>query len=147
MSPAPTHHQALAAALAQAIGAVLRAILDAVFGDVSGLSPRHPVRRMHARGLADIERYVALLTAALMAPAEAGMVAGDDGVESHGRVRVAGALAARAAVAAMPVATMSAMTIPAILPALRGRAPPPGLGVAVERPFRGAISPAVIVTI
>ncbi len=140
MSPAPTHHQALAAALAQAIGAVLRAILDAVFGDVSGLSPRHPVRRMHARGLADIERYVALLTAALMAPAEAGMVAGDDGVESHGRVRVAGALAARAA-----VATMSAMMIPAILPALRGRAPPPGLGV--ERPFRGAFSHAFIVTI
>ena len=67
--PTPPLNQDPASALAQAIGALLRAILDAVFGDVSGLSARHPVRRSHARALVQIERYVAALEAALRAPA------------------------------------------------------------------------------
>lgn len=67
--PAPT--QDVASAVAQAIGAILRAMLDALFGDISGLAPRHPIRRAHVRMLRHIERYVAELADALAAPGEA----------------------------------------------------------------------------
>ncbi len=70
MSPSSHPAPDAASAIAQAIGAILYAMLDALFGDISGLSPRHPVRRMHARTRTHIDRYVAALTAALRSPAE-----------------------------------------------------------------------------
>ncbi len=66
--PAPA--QDAATAIAQAIGAILRAMLDALFGDISGLAPRHPIRRAYARTLQHIARYEAALAAALTAPQE-----------------------------------------------------------------------------
>ena len=70
--PAPTRSiQDAASAIAQAIGAILRAMLDAVFGDISGLAPRHPIVRAHARAVRHIERYVAALAIALATPAAA----------------------------------------------------------------------------
>ncbi len=67
--PAPAMDPA--SALAQAIGRILCAMLDAFFGDISGLAPRHPMVRAHARTLRHIERYVAALEAALRTPAQA----------------------------------------------------------------------------
>ncbi len=60
-----------ASAVAQAIGRILLAMLDALFGDISGLAPRHPIRRAHARAQRHIERYVAALAIALATPEEA----------------------------------------------------------------------------
>ncbi len=57
-------------AVAQAIGRILLAMLDAIFGDISGLAPRHPIRSAHARAQRHIARYVAALAAALATPAE-----------------------------------------------------------------------------
>ncbi len=71
MSSPPASTLAAANAVAQAIGAILRAMLDALFGDISGIAPRHPIRRAHARTLRHIERYVAALAAALSTPAAA----------------------------------------------------------------------------
>ena len=71
MSSPPAATQDAASALAQAIGTILRAMLDALFGDISGLAPRHPIRRAHARTLRHIERYVTSLAAALSTPGEA----------------------------------------------------------------------------
>ncbi len=71
MQSPPAPAMDAASALAQAIGAILRAMLDAFFGDISGLAPRHPIVRAHARTLRHIERYVAALEAALNAPEQA----------------------------------------------------------------------------
>ena len=60
-----------ASAVAQAIGRILLAMLDALFGDISALAPRHPIRRAHARAQRHIERYVAALAIALATPEEA----------------------------------------------------------------------------
>ncbi len=71
MQSPPAPAMDAASALAQAIGAILRAMLDALFGDISALAPRHPIRRAHARTLRHIERYVAALEAALNTPEQA----------------------------------------------------------------------------
>ena len=71
MQSPPAPAMDAASALAQAIGRILCAMLDALFGDISALAPRHPIRRAHARTLRHIERYVAALEAALNAPEQA----------------------------------------------------------------------------
>ncbi len=68
MSSPPAPAMDAASAVAQAIGRILLAMLDAIFGDISGLSPRHPISRAHARAQRHIARYVAALAAALATP-------------------------------------------------------------------------------
>ncbi len=65
MSAATTPAPAISLAFAQALAGILRALIAALLGDVEALPENHPDRRACAKLIAEIERVIAGLPAAL----------------------------------------------------------------------------------
>ncbi len=123
MSSPPAQALDAASAIAQAIGAILRAMLDAFFGDVSALAPRHPVRRAYERACNHIERYTAALEAALSQSAEEQAAPHPDSARNSAP-RVSGTIPHR---------------LPTPKPQDQARAPPvrpPGIAIPNAHPYR-----------